>query len=233
MLHDEKMSVYAYFSSNVFSVGVVRVRRRRRRSGNTSQSDNLQGWDSLPNPVADNQNSNTGNDTPVAISGMWEIVSGGGFTTITVSGQTTTSRYTYVPGRIGAISVEVSRSTYTGTYAGAYCVTLSGNDLIVESTYDGTGSILLECVNYENPSQPVQSMIFSGGLAYDYIGNATYQETDESFAKYTGNTQRFTDYEYILTLEDSSTLRWTYWSKTDVMGVISETRNEILLKKVQ
>ncbi len=105
--------------------------------------------------------------------------------------------------------------------------------MIVESTYDGTGSILLECVNDENPSQPVQSMIFSGGLAYDYIGNATYQETDESFAKYTGNTQRFTDYEYTLTLEDSLALRWTYWSKTDVMGVISETRNEILLKKVQ
>lgn len=232
-------------------------------SGSVAQNDNLPGWDTPPNPVADNQNTNNGNtnqnqsqnqnpdtpinpdnnnqnqdtntenDTPVNINGTWEIVSGHGVTTTTISGRTTTSRYTYVPGRIGEIGVEVSRSTYTGTYEGAYCVTLSGNDLIVESTYDGTGSILLECVNDANPSQPAQSMIFSGGLAYDYIGNATYQETDESFAKYTGNTKRFTYYEYNLTLEDSSTLIWTYWSKTNMMGVISETRNEILLKKVQ
>ena len=43
-------------------------------------------------------------------------------------------------------------------------------------------------------------MMFSGGLAYDYIGNGTYQETDESFAKYTGTTQRVLDYEYTLKL---------------------------------
>lgn len=180
-----------------------------------------------------NQNSNSGSDTPVNINGTWEIVSGNGITTTSISGRTATSRYTYVPGRIGAIGVEVSRNTWGWTYEGAYCVTLSGNDLITESTYAGTGTVMLDCVNADNPNLPAQSMIFSGGFAYDYIGSGSYQETDESYAKYTGNTQRVTDYKYTITFEDSSTLRWTYWSKMDVSGVIVETQNEIILKKVQ
>ncbi|MBQ9433080.1 MAG: hypothetical protein IJU26_02580 [Synergistaceae bacterium] len=207
-------------------------------NGSTNQNQNQnqnQNPDTPTNPDTNNQNqdSNNGSDSPVNISGTWEIVSGHGVTTTTISGRTTTSRYTYVPGRIGKIGVEVSRNTWGGTYEGAYCVTLSGNDLIVESTHAGTGDVMLDCVNADNPNQPAQSMIFSGGLAYDYIGNATYQETGESFAKYTGNTQRVMDYEYTLTLEDSSTLRWTYWSKMDMSGVISETQNEIVLKKAQ
>ena len=117
--------------------------------------------------------------------------------TTTISGRTTTSRSTYVPGKIGAIGVEVSRNTWGRTYEGAYCVTLSGNGLLIESTYAGTGTAMLDCVNDDNPSQPAQSMIFSGGLAYDYIGNGSYQETDESYARYTGMTQRVTAYNIL------------------------------------
>lgn len=205
-------------------------------NGNTNQNQN-QNPDTPTNPDTNNQNqnSNGGSDTPVAISGTWEIVSGSGFTTTTTSdGRTTTEHYTYIPGSIGAIGVKVSRNTWGGTYEGAYCVTLSGNDLITESTYDGTGNILLDCVYDEKPNQHAPMMIFSGGLAYDYIGNGTYQETDESFAKHSGNTQRFSDYEYTLKLEDSSTLRWTYWNNSGLSGILmNETRNEIVLKKIQ
>ena len=106
--------------------------------------------------------------------------------------------------------------------------------MITESTYEGTGAILLDCVYYKNPNQHAPMMMFSGGLAYDYIGNGTYQETDESFAKYTGTTQRISDYEYTLKLEDSSTLRRTYWSNSGLSGILmSKTRNEIVLNKVQ
>ena len=92
---------------------------------------------------------------------------------------------------------------------------------------------MLDCVNADNTNQPAQSMIFSGGLAYDYIGSGCYQETDESFAKYTGNTQRIMDYEYTMMLGDSSPLRWSYWRKMDISKVINETQNEIVLKKIQ
>lgn len=180
-----------------------------------------------------NSNGNNGGQSG-EINGTWEIVSGRG----TLSGAGQTFHLTYVPGKIGAIGVEVSPNSYGGTYQGAYCVTLTGNGLAVESTYKGTGTMMLYFTIDERPNQsalPVMS--FSGGMTFDYIGDNTYQDTEKTSAKYTGVTQRLADYESTLALEDSSTLRWTYRTTTannilsDLALGEAEIWQEIVLKR--
>ncbi len=197
--------------------------------GSSGSGGNSQGY---------NGNGNSdGNDGGQSgkINGTWEIVSGRG----TLSGAGQTFHLTYVPGKIGAIGVEVSPNTTWGeNFRGAYCVTLTGEGLAQETIYKGTGTMTLYCTVDERPNQSaLPVMAFSGGMTFDYIGNNTYQDTEKTYAKYTGVTQRLADYESTLTLEDSSTLRWTYRTTTannilsDLALGEAETLYEIVLKR--
>lgn len=160
------------------------------------------------------------------INGTWEIVSGFGIRSLDVSGKVDVTHYTYVPGKIGAIGVEISRNPYGGTYEGAYCLTLTGRDLTYESIYKGTGTMSLVFIDEKQDIWPV--LYFSGSVAYDYIDNGTYRQTDESFAKYSGQKQNLESYESTIMLEDSSTLIWTYYSK---LATTVESLYEIVLKR--
>jgi|GEM_PF-5731275 len=198
--------------------------------GSSGSGGNSQGYNGNGNG-----NGNNGGQSG-EINGTWEIVSGHG----TLSGAGQTFHLTYVPGKIGAIGVEVSpNTTYGESFRGAYCVTLTGEGLAQEvTTLKGTGTMLLYFTVDERPNLSTLHMkTFSGGLAYDYIGDNIYQETEKTYAKYTGVTQRFYDYESTLTLEDSSTLRWTYRTTTannilsDLAANELEAWYEIVLKR--
>lgn len=182
-----------------------------------------------------NSNGNNGGQS-AEINGTWEIVSGRGIISTDLLAGFYVTHLTYIPGKIGAIGVEVSPtpiSTWGPNYNGAYCVTLTGEGLEEETIYEGTGTMMLYCITEEYPDREASPlMVFSGGMTFDYIGNNTYQDTEKTYAKYTGITQRFYDYESTLALEDSSTLRWTY-QRIQYAGENhkTETWYEIVLKR--
>ena len=195
---------------------------------NDNDNDNDDTGDTTPNPQPDN----TGNSSPVAISGMWEIVSGHGVNNVSTAGNTHTMHFKYVEGSRGAIGIEVSRNTYGGSYEGAYCVTLTGEGLEVESLQQGFGSVRLNCTIDEYPEMgTVPMMTFSGGLTFDYIGNGSYQSNNDTELKYAGATNRAMPYSSTLTLENATTLRWKYEYRMETSG--GEIQQEILLRKVQ
>ena len=68
-------------------------------------------------------------------------------------------------------------------------------------------------------------MNFPGGISFSYDGNGTYHLT--------GNSANANSYEYTLTLEDESTLRWVVWNKKNaqVWGSSDEYRYEIVLNR--
>ena len=205
-------------------------------NNNNGNSDNQNDNNNDNNNDNGNDNQNNNNGSPVAINGTWEIVSGSGVSSSTLGQKEGISHYTYIPGRIGAIGVEVSRNTWGGTFEGAYCVTLTGKDLAQESTIKGTGEMHLYCTVDEYPDREAMPlMVFTGGMTFDYIGDGTYQDTNETYAKYTGVIYRIADYKSTLMLENSSTLRWRYWTKANEaqLGISGETSYEIVLKKVQ
>ncbi|MBQ7155609.1 MAG: hypothetical protein IJR85_08670 [Synergistaceae bacterium] len=191
---------------------------------NDNDNDNDDTGDTTPNPQPDN----TGNSSPVVISGTWEIVSGYGISSIDISGGTSVLHHTYALGKNTAVNIQMSKSTYS--YLGYYSMTLSGNNVIA-------GAILTvyytidEYPNYE--AKPRDR--FRGALPFAYIGNGIYQCTEkliENISGVTGNAGNFT---YTIKLENPSTLSWTVWNKTNdiTLGSSDEELWNIILRKVQ
>ena len=191
--------------------------------------------DTTPNPQPDN----TGNSSPVAINGTWEIVSGHGITsTDNSSGGISVTHVTYSPGKNGKVGINMSKSDdYFGGSLGYFSTTLTG-DNVAAGGLKGNGILTVFCTvtAEEHPSINADAtMIIPGGFAYEYIGNRTYRMTDENYDKAVGVKANAGDYENTMTLENASTLRWTYQYKAPniVVGSFMEYRYEIVLRKVQ
>ena len=185
-------------------------------SGGNSQGNNGNG----------NSNGNNGGQSG-EINGTWEIVSGHG---TTMSG---TSHWTYAPGRIGEIGIEVSKNNYGygSIYDNFYATTLTGNE-VINSGAKGSSWIFIDCTRDDDPDAKVLAGTSFGSLSMlEYIENGTYQTTEKTYDKLSEvfpnmgnlNMGNFTE---TLVLEDSDTLRYTYEGKpkeesTTISGEVS------------
>lgn len=155
------------------------------------------------------------------INGTWEIVSGRGITSADDSGRLIVSHYTCSQGMNSEVNLEMTQnnsSTYYGTNGGLYTLKMSGNNVIGSG---GFGALRVKCTMYETGQ--TTSMNFPSGISFSYDNNGTYHMT--------GNTGA-NSYEYTLTLEDESTLRWTVYTKNnEATGFSGEKWQEIVLKR--
>ena len=189
--------------------------------------------DTTPNPQPDN----TGNSSPVAINGTWEIVSGRGIVSSVISGTTEALHYTYATGMNSKVGIEITQngSEYYGYYKNLFSVTLTGANVIGSGTRGG-GALMVYCTTDEYPDQEADlEMTFVAGMAFSYIGNGTYQMTDKSLEQPIGMNNNAVSYTYTIALENASTLRWTVSSKNNelTVGSSGERWQEIVLQKVQ
>ena len=205
--------------------------QNQNNNGNNNQNDNNNN-----NGNGDNQNDNNndnGNDnhnnnngSPVAINGTWEIVSGHAV----VSDDKSNLSLTYKPGRIGEIGIEMrsNGNTYGPAYSGMYTLMLTGNNVIGTN---GIGSLLVD-YSYDDYPDRTAPLIFSSFPSFKYIGNGTYEMTEENTMN-SGISARFT-----VTLENSSTLHLYYRTVIDSAHVGFGTLNhsgwwDIYLRKVR
>ena len=174
-------------------------------SGGNSQGNNGNG----------NSNGNNGGQSG-EINGTWEIVSGHG----TTMSDGWTINWTYAPGRIGEIGIEVSKNNYGygSIYDNFYATTLTGNE-VINSGAKGSSWIFIDCTRDDDPDAKVLAVVSFGSLSMlEYIGNGTYQTTEKTYDKLSEvfpnmgnlNIGHFTE---TLVLEDSDTLRYTYEGK--------------------
>lgn len=156
------------------------------------------------------------------INGTWEIESGQGIVSADDSGRLIVAHYTYVAGMNSEVSIEMTRnnsSTYYGTNDGLYTLKLEGDNVIGSGGY---GALIVKCTVDETGQN--RNMNFPSGISFSNKGNGIYNLT--------GNNS-MNSYEYTLTLEDESTLRWVVWNKNNkqTTGSQNEARYEIVLKK--
>ena len=177
-----------------------------------------------------NGNGNNGGQSG-EINGTWVIVSGHGEGTS--NGRTI--HYTYAPGRVGEIDIEISKNNYGygNPLDNFYAVTMAGNE-IINSGSKGASAVIIDCTVDEYNDGKIRPMMTLGPLpALEYIGNGTYQMTDKTTDNLSGVNSNVASFEYVLILEDSDTLRYTHWSKTkEASTTLSvEGQYEIVLKR--
>ena len=177
-----------------------------------------------------NGNGNNGGQSG-EINGTWVIVSGHGEGTS--NGRTI--HYTYAPGRVGEIDIEISKNNYGygNPLDNFYAVTMTGNE-IINSGSKGASAVIIDCTVDEYNDGKIRPMMTLGPLpALEYIGNGTYQMTDKTTDNLSGVNSNVASFEYVLILEDSDTLRYTHWSKTkEASTTLSvEGQYEIVFKR--
>lgn len=203
---------------------------QNNNNGSTNQNQNQNQNPGTPtNPDTNNQNqdTNTGSDTPVAISGMWEIVSGYGIVSNDVSGKTYVNHLTYAPGKNRAVSITMTKNTYS--FPDYYTLELAGDNVVA-----GVALSVYYTID-EYPNNEARTYPIFAIQVFDYIGNGTYQATDKLIEELTGTKGNAGNFTHTLKLENASTLRWTVWSKMNslTMNSSDEALYEIVLKKVQ
>ena len=87
---------------------------------------------------------------------------------------------------------------------------------------------------YRSSIEPT-SVGFNTSIYYNYVGNNTYQATEEDEDSVAGGKSNTGYWENTVTLVNNSTLKWSYWWKdnpnTQILGGV-EYYQELTLKRV-
>ena len=220
-------------------------------SGNNNNSTNNNNNNTNDDSTDSNNNGSGNSGTPVNIDGTWEIVDGShvmsydqNYFVNELAGKTLTMHY--VQGSFNNFQIEMKTNAEwyaekglgdAGVFSDFYAMVLRGNNVLSSGVWGG-GTIMLDFENddpiYRSSIKPT-SVGFNTSIYYNYVGNNTYQATEEDEDSVAGGKSNTGYWENTVTLVNNSTLKWSYWWKdnpnTQILGGV-EYYQELTLKRV-